>query len=455
MFIDTHCHLDFDQFSADREKVIARAREENIKAIINVGTSLEGSRRSIQLAEKHALVYAAVGIHPHEAERFPAESWEKIERLVQEDKVVAVGETGLDYFRNYSSHTSQKELFRKQIKLAIEADLPLIVHSREADDETLGILREEGACRGVLHCFSSTREVAADCLQLGFYISIAGQVTYPAAKQLREVILRIPTNRLLIETDAPFLTPEQLRGGRNEPALIKYTAAELAQLYGLSLGDIARVTTLNAQQLFGIGKKQSGKIAYPIRDSLYLNITNRCTNNCVFCVRRITDFVCGHNLKLSHEPTQDEIIQSITNSASYKEVVFCGYGEPLIRLDEVLYVSRYLRERNIPVRIVTNGHGNLIHRRNIVPELAGMVSAISISLNAENKEKYLSICCPQSGEGTYEEVRKFILECKKYISRVEVTALDMDGVSITECERIARDELGVEFRERRYNHPGS
>jgi TatD DNase family protein len=160
---------------------------------------------------------------------------------------------------------------------------------------------------------------------------------------------------------------------------------------------------------------------------------------------------------LSYEPTQDEIIQSIINPASYKEVVFCGYGEPLIRLDEVLHISRYLSKQSVSVRIVTNGHGNLIHRRNIVPGLAGLVSAVSVSLNTENKEKYLSICQPQFGERTYEEVKKFILECKKYIPRVEVTAMDMDmdGVNITECEKIARDELGVEFRKRRYNHPGS
>lgn len=455
MFIDTHCHLDFNQFSADREKVIFKAHEEGIEAIINVGTSLEGSRRSLQLAKEHDSIYAAVGVHPHEAEKFPVDSWMELEGLTQGEKVVAVGETGLDYFRNYSSRTSQKELFRRQIKLAIKANLPLIVHAREADDETLGILKEEGASRGVLHCFSSTAEVARDSLRLGFYISIAGQVTYPTARQLREAIGEIPTNRLLIETDAPFLTPQERRGERNEPALIKHTAAEVAQLYGLSLKDIARITTLNAQQLFGIGKRESSKIAYPIRDSLYLNITNRCTNNCVFCVRSLTDFVCGHNLKLSHEPTQNEIIQSITNSASYKEVVFCGYGEPLIRLDEVLHISRYLRKRNVTIRIVTNGHGNLIHQRNIVPELAGLVSTVSISLNTENKEKYLSICRPQFGEGTYEEVKKFILECKKHIPRVEVTALDMDGVNITECEKIARDELGVSFRKRRHNHPGS
>lgn len=454
MFIDTHCHLDFNHFNADREKVILKAHEEGIETIINVGTSLEGSRRSLQLAKEHDFIYAAVGVHPHEAERFPVESWGELERLTQSEKVVAVGETGLDYFRNYSSHASQKELFRRQIRLAREVSLPLIVHSREADDETIGILKEEGASQGVIHCFSSTAETAADYLRLGFYISITGQVTYPAARELREAIQGIPTNRLLIETDAPFLTPEERRGERNEPSLVKHTAVELARLYGLSLSDIARITTLNAQQLFGIGEKQFCKIAYPIRNSLYLNITNRCTNNCIFCVRSLTDFVCGHNLKLSHEPAQNEIIQSIANSASYKEVVFCGYGEPLTRLDEVLHISRYLSKRNVPVRIVTNGHGNLIHQRNIVPELAGLVSAVSISLNTENEEKYLSICRPQFGEGTYKEIKKFILECKKYIPHVEITALDMDGVNITECEKIARDELGVSFRKRRYNHPG-
>ncbi len=457
MLIDSHCHLDFDKFAGDREKVISRAREEGIELIINVGTSLERSKKSLQLAEKYTFIYAAVGIHPHEAEKVKQDDWQALENLSENDKVVAIGETGLDYYHNLAAKDKQKESFRRQIALGRKRKLPFIVHKREADEDTLSILKKEKAeeVGGVLHCFSGNLSLAQECLKLGFYISVAGQVTYPNAKNLREAVKKLPTDRLLIETDSPFLAPQAQRGKRNEPAFVRYVAEELACLHHLSREDISRITTRNAKHLLGIGeKKEKGKIAYPIRDSLYLNITNRCTNDCTFCVRYVTDFVRGHNLKLGLEPTTAEIIQALGNLQKHKGVVFCGYGEPLLRLDTVLEVSRYLKKEGIPVRIVTNGQGSLIQGRNIVPELAGLIEAISVSLNTEEKNKYFSLCRPQFGEKTYEKIKEFIRECKKHIPRVEATVLDMEGVNLSRCESIAREELGVEFRLRRYNHPG-
>ncbi|NOX96712.1 MAG: YchF/TatD family DNA exonuclease [Nitrospirae bacterium] len=457
MLIDSHCHLDFGKFDGDRDGVISRAREEGIAFIINVGTSLERSKKSVELAEKHDFIYAAVGIHPHEAGKVKEDDYRILEKLAENGKVVAIGETGLDYYRNPAPKDKQKENFRRQIALAKKLRLPLIVHNREADGDTLSILKEEKAekVKGILHCFSGSRVLAQECLELGFYISVAGQITYPNAESLREVVKDLPTDRLLVETDSPFLAPQPQRGKRNEPAFVKYVAEELARLHNLSREDICRITTLNTKYLLGIGeRKEKSKIAYPIRDSLYLNITNRCTNNCTFCVRDFTDFVRGHNLKMEQEPAAEEIIQALGNPQGYKEVVFCGYGEPLLRLDTILEVSRYLKKEGVLVRIVTNGQGNLIHGKNIVPELAGLIEAVSVSLNAENGSKYFSLCHPEFGKNTYEKVKEFVRECKKYIPRVEVTVLDMEGVDVTRCEKIAREELGVEFRLRRYNHPG-
>lgn len=457
MFIDSHCHLDFDKFNEDRDKVISRAREEGVEFIINVGTSVERSKESVELAKKHESIYATIGVHPHEAGKVKEDDYRILESLAENGKVVAIGETGLDYYRNLTPKDKQKKSFRRLVALAKKLKLPLMVHNREADEDTLSILKEEKAKEigGILHCFSGSRALAQECLELGFHISVAGQITYPNAKSLREVVKGLPTDRLLIETDSPFLAPQPQRGKRNEPAFVRYVAEELARLHRLSLEDISRITTLNAKHLLGIGeKKEKGEIAYPIRDSLYLNITNRCTNNCTFCVRYFTDFVRGHNLKLEREPTTEEIIQALGNPQGYKEVVFCGYGEPLLRLDTVLEVSRCLKKEGITIRIVTNGQGNLIHKRNIVPELAGLIDAVSVSLNAEEGSKYFSLCRPEFGEKTYEKVKEFVQECKIYIPRVEVTVLDMEGVDIARCERIAREELGVEFRLRRYNHPG-
>ncbi len=457
MFIDSHCHLDFDKFDGDRDEVFSRAGQEGVEFIINVGTSVERSKKSVGLAEKYEFVYATVGIHPHEAGKVKEEDYRILESLAENGKVVAIGETGLDYYRNLTPEDKQKESFRRHIALAKKLKLPLMVHNREADEDTLSILREEKAeeAGGILHCFSGSRVLARECLDIGFHISVAGQLTYPNAGSLREVVKELPTDRLLIETDSPFLAPQPQRGKRNEPAFVKYVAGELARLHGLSLEDISRITTLNAKRLLGIGeKKEESKIAYPIRNSLYLNITNRCTNACTFCVRYFTDSVRGHNLKLEREPTAEELIQALGNPRDYEEVVFCGYGEPFLRLDTVLEVARYLKREGIPVRIVTNGHGNLIQGKNVVPELAGLIAAVSVSLNAAEGNRYVSLCRPEFGEKTYEEIKGFIRECKKYIPRVEVTVLDMEGVDVTRCERIAREELGVEFRLRRYNHPG-
>jgi TatD DNase family protein len=245
-----------------------------------------------------------------------------------------------------------------------------------------------------------------------------------------------------------------VRGRRNEPAYVRYTAEAVAEIKGLSFDDVARITSFNAMRLFGIGTvTANGRIVYPIRNSLYLNITNRCTAACTFCVRYHTDFVKGHNLRLKQEPTADEVITAIGNPRDYAEVVFCGYGEPLVRLDAVKAIAAEVKRCGGKVRLDTNGHGNLIHKRNIVPELAGLVDAVSVSLNAQNAEVYDKLCQPKFGPGTYDAVKEFIGEAKKHIPDVTATVVSAPGVDVAACEKIATD-LGAKFRVREYNVVG-
>ena len=207
-------------------------------------------------------------------------------------------------------------------------------------------------------------------------------------------------------------------------------------------------------QLFGIGTMpERGQIAYPIRNSLYLNITNRCTAACTFCVRYHTDFVKGHNLRLGEEPTAGELIAQIGDPGRYAEIVFCGYGEPLLRLDVVKAVAAEVKRRGGKVRIDTNGHANLIHKRNVLPELAGLVDAVSVSLNAQNAELYEKISQPKFGIETYGSVKEFIREAKKYIPDVTATVVSLPEVDIDACRGIA-EELGAKFRVREYNVVG-
>lgn len=456
--IDTHAHLDSGQFAQDRDDVINRAHAADISHIITVGCDLASSRASVALAQSHTKVYASVGIHPHDAAQVDDAALAELAAMTRATpKVVAIGEIGLDFYRDRCPRDVQADAFRRQIALARELKLPIIVHDRDAHDQVLEILREEQAEQvgGVLHCFSGDAALARAVMELGFYLSFAGPLTYPANEALRDVARATPTDRLLVETDCPYLTPQARRGKRNEPALVRETARELARIKGLTEEDIARATNLNAYRLFGIGDVDlSTKIAYRIRDALYLNITNRCSNACVFCAKFRDFTVKGHQLKLEREPTVEEIKQAIGDPQDYAEVVFCGYGEPLLRLDAIKEIAAWLHERGVPVRINTDGQANLVYGRNILPELSGLVDAISVSLNAADAVTYQKLCRSRFGEQGYEAVKTFIREARLHIPSVTASVVAMPEVDIERCRQIVEQDLQVRFRVRPYNDVG-
>ena len=257
MFIDSHCHIDGPEYDADREEVIARAREAGVTTMLDVGTGDPHSGaidRAVDLAEKHEGIYAAVGVHPHDAKLFDDAAERRLLDLArQSPRVIAWGEIGLDYHYDHSPRDVQREVFRRQLRLARERKLPVVIHSREADDETIAILREEltGYERGgVLHCFGGSLAMAQDAIELGFFISFAGNLTFKKAEDLREVARHLPLDRLLIETDCPYLTPVPFRGRRNEPAHVIETARCLAGIHGKEVEDIGRMTGENFVRLF-------------------------------------------------------------------------------------------------------------------------------------------------------------------------------------------------------------
>lgn len=247
---DTHCHLHLRQFDPDRDEVVARAEAKGVTKIIEVGIDLESNKEAIALANRYPQIYAAVGIHPHEAGGATQGCWEELRTLASQPGVVAIGEAGLDYYRNYSPQEKQKEALKKQLSLARELKKPIILHDRKAHDDLLATIQEhrEGLT-GVFHCFSGDLAMAKQCLEMGFYISIAGPVTYKTAYQLQELARTLPLERLLLETDSPFLSPY---GGRNEPANVRAVAQKIAEVRGVSWEEIARTTTENAVFLFGL-----------------------------------------------------------------------------------------------------------------------------------------------------------------------------------------------------------
>ncbi len=456
MLIDTHAHLEMREFNDDREDVIKRAREAGVEYIVTIGTTVESSRDAVLLADKYDFIYAAIGIHPHEVKDILHPAYDIIRHFAQHKKVVAYGEIGLDYHYEHSPRADQKRKFRDMLREARQLDLPVIIHDRDAHEDTLRIISEEWSpdLGGVMHCFSGDAAMAKKVIEMGFSISIAGPVTFPKAESLREVVRQVPIEHLLIETDSPYLAPQPVRGKRNEPAFVRHTAEMVAQVKGLSFDDVGRITSFNAMQLFGIGKvPDRGQITYPIRNSLYLNITNRCTAACTFCVRYHTDFVKGHNLRLAEEPAAEAVIKEIGDPTRYAEVVFCGYGEPLLRLDAVKAIAAEVKRRGGRVRIDTNGHANLIHKRNVLPEFAGLVDSVSVSLNAQNAEVYEKLTQPKFGAPTYDAVKEFIREAKKYVPDVTATVVSAPGVDIDACRKIA-EELGAKFRVREYNVVG-
>ena len=253
MLTDTHCHLHLRQFDRDRDEVVARAEANGVTKIIEVGIDLESNKEAIALANRYPQVYAAVGIHPHEAGKASQKTWMELRSLASQPGVVAIGETGLDYYRRHSSRQKQKEALRRQLSLARELKKPVIFHDREAHDDLLAMVEEHGeGLAGVFHCFSGDLAMAKRCLEMGFYISIAGPVTYRNAHRLRELARTLPLERLLMETDSPFLPPHPYRGRRNEPAYVKLVAQEVAEIRGVSFEELAQATTENAALLFDL-----------------------------------------------------------------------------------------------------------------------------------------------------------------------------------------------------------
>lgn len=254
MLVDSHCHLDFPDFGDDRDAVFARARDAGVGVVVTICTHLSKFAAVRAIAAARDDVYCTVGVHPHEAEGEGVAGPEPLLALARDDpKVVGIGETGLDYHYEYSPRPAQQESFRGHIAAARETGLPLIVHTREADDDTVEILREEyaaGAFPGVIHCFTATRELAEAALALGFYISVSGIATFKQAGPLRDIIRDVPIDRLLVETDAPYLAPVPMRGQRNEPAFVAHTAATVAELKGLDPAALAEVTSDNFFRLF-------------------------------------------------------------------------------------------------------------------------------------------------------------------------------------------------------------
>ncbi len=259
-FFDSHAHLDDEKFDADRDELIVKIQEEGIDRLVSAGYSLEGSQKSIELSKKYEFIYGTCGISPNDIPQTEEEMWKMLDQIrvlaKKNSKVVAIGEIGLDYYWNKGNKELQKKAFTEQIKIANELDLPIVIHTREAIMDTLLILKQNVVRKkGIFHCCPLNRELIKEGLKLGFYISFAGPITFKNSKNADEIIEMVPYERILIETDSPYLSPEPLRGRRNDPRNVKYMAQKIADVKGISLEDVADITYQNAKDIFQIKSK--------------------------------------------------------------------------------------------------------------------------------------------------------------------------------------------------------
>ncbi|PIQ11499.1 MAG: radical SAM protein [Ignavibacteriales bacterium CG18_big_fil_WC_8_21_14_2_50_31_20] len=451
MFIDTHTHLFFKNFDEDRADVIQNAIDSGIKFMIVPGTDIATSKQAVELAEKYTSVYAAVGVHPHDTKDWNDNLIDELRELAKHEKVVAIGEIGLDYFYDFSPKDNQHQAFDKQIKLALELNLPVIIHNRDSNEDIMEFARKykNTPLKAQYHCFAGSVENARELVEMGHFISFTGNITFKKANSIREVISKVSIENILLETDSPFLTPEPYRGKRNEPKNIPIIAQVIAETQHLRVEDVARTTSWNAYKLFGIGEKMKLSFTYQIGESLYINVTNRCNSDCIFCDRKGDAVINGYSLKMTkaQEPEAETYISEIGDPKKYKEIVFCGYGEPTIRWDVVKQIAKYVKVNGGKTRMNSDGHGNFINKRDITPELKGVIDTISISLNSTDKTQYAKLM--RVDESLHAEMIDFAKKAKEF-TNVVMSIVGLSSVDTENAKQFVKNEIGVSFREREY-----
>ncbi len=451
MYIDTHTHLFLNNFDEDRDEVIKNAIDAGVKYMLVPGTDIETSKQAIKLAEKYSFIYATVGVHPHDTKDWDDTWIDELRELAKHEKVVAIGEIGLDYFYDFSPKAKQHKAFETQIQLALELELPIIIHNRDSNDDIMDFARKfkETPLKAQYHCFAGTVDNARELIEMGHYISFTGNITFKKADSVRKVLSKVSVENILLETDSPFLTPVPHRGKRNEPKHIPLIAEVVAKTHHLRVEDVARTTSWNAYKLFGIGEKMELSFTYQIGESLYVNVTNRCNSDCVFCDRKGDAVINGYNLKMSkaEEPDAEVYISEIGDPKKHKEIVFCGYGEPTIRWDVVKKIATYVKANGGKTRMNSDGHGNFINKRDITPELQGVIDTVSISLNSTDKVQYAKLM--RVDESMHAEMINFAKKAKNF-TNVVMSIVGLSSVDTENAKQFVSDKIGVEFRVREY-----
>jgi TatD DNase family protein len=448
VYFDPHCHLCDQSYTADLDGVLARAREAGVTDVLVPGISAGSSRSARELASGFAWIHAAAGIHPDSAGTASEDDLTEIRRLLPSAEVIAVGETGIDlHYTDSPPAAAQEALFGKHIEMAEAFGLTLVVHSRDAEERVLRILGADRLFPVVLHCWTGSESDAMEASHRGFYIGFAGPVTYPANGRLRQLAAVLPRDRVLAETDGPYLPPVPLRGRRNEPSFLVHIVDAIASAWGVPVveaGEILRENSLRALQL---GSHRRTDLVYMLNGRIYMNITGQCTNRCRFCIREKSDGLGGYMLRHGAEPDEGRLrrLVGMLDAREHEELVFCGYGEPTMRPGLLRELAAAASDRGFRIRLNTNG----LCPAWLSPEetlwMLAPFDTVSVSLNASSPGEYLDLCRPAT-PGAWENLLGF-MRLARTVCRVRATAVRFPGLEMDRVKALSMD-LGVEFMER-------
>jgi len=457
LLIDSHAHLEMNAFEKDRTAILYRAKEAGVRRILTVGTNKELSKKARSIAETTEGVMSSVGIHPHDAAEADADGLAVMERLAASSKVAAFGEIGLDFFKNYSPRDVQIRAFESQLDLAHRLALPLILHVRDAHNEAIEILQRSALPDppGVFHCFSGNMDHAMKALDMGFSLSFPGTITFSKNMAIHQVMQIAPPDKMLFETDCPYLTPAPFRGKRNEPSYVRFVYEKAAEVLKTDIQTLEQNAKTAFVSAFALNPESMyvPVFAYPYKGNLYFNLTNQCTNDCDFCVGRPIPHLGDIDLALPYKPSFEQVMrQAGPDLSGYEEVVFCGVGEPTLRLEVLKRIAAESKKRGAKkVRLDTNGHANLIWKRSTSAEIAQWVDEVRVSLNAPDAKTYAALCRPKNGEAAFDAVVGFIGDAKNHFKKTSASAVAVPGLDVHSVENLARS-LGVELIVRKH-HP--
>lgn len=403
------------------------------------GISLESSRKAALLSETRTGVYAAAGIHPNELcpDSHSPDITLDLPEILLHPRVIAVGETGLDFYRDRVPEKLQIEVFKEHISLAEAFGLTLIVHSRGAEGEVLDVLGDDVTVPVIMHCYTGGDDTARKAADRGYYIGFTGALTFRKNDRLRDLAASLPADRILIETDAPYMSPEPVRGRRNEPSNVRYIADTVSDVWRRDPEETAVTLMRNSLRAMQLGPDRRTDLVYLLYGNIYMNITGRCSNRCRFCIKDRTDGIGGYYLAHHCEPLEerlDSVIGALTPDMG-KELVFCGYGEPTMRPELLKRLAGSASERGFSVRLNTNGTCLSRLSPGETFELLEPFDTVSISLNASGREEYSSICRPQD-ENAWDRLIEFI-ELARMAASVRLTAVRYPGVEVESVKELA------------------